>query len=292
MIYIFLMGISFLIKLKEDDGMKTKLITTTMIILFLGGMLIAPVLASEKKSEKIEYALSGEIWDNYQGIGGTISLTFSGQIAGAPDYEYEDSGVVEEPPQLEEEYFERYFQNETGYWKWEISVVSTIQWTYCYSIYEAWWYSPQPEYYGELVAIWQDDSTAKFRVVLSPLSVDLGGGVFNPAIRKYALEETRTCVVTQNYRRLTYWRAHEYDEWKFVGEDTYPASFTFTYTQAVSTFDITFSGRIVSEGVGRQPQKGELNFWDSKVSYDDNEYRIISGQGTFGPYSINICMWL
>jgi len=267
--------------------MKTKVITTIMIILFLGGMLIAPVLASEKKSEKIEYALSGEIWDNYQGIGGTVSLTFSGQIAGAPDYKYEDSGVDSSPPVSYEEYIGWIsWQNETGNWKAEVSAITTEQWIHTYSVYEAWWYSPQPTYYGELVATWQDGSTTTFRVVLSPLSVDLGGGVFNPAIRKYALEETRTCEVTSNYRRLVYRWDEVKGEWVFVGEETYSTSFTFTYPQTYSTFDITFSGMIVSK---EPPLEGTLNLWD--WGYGPG-YRCISATGTFGPYSINICLWL
>jgi hypothetical protein len=70
------------------------------------------------------------------------------------------------------------------YLKWNETLFKEVGYYYYYDYYWElyfWhvtkWYSPQPTYTGEIVAIWEDGSTSTFKVDLSPSE-----------IRRYAYE--------------------------------------------------------------------------------------------------------
>lgn len=251
---------------------KTQMFIPLVFILLLASTAV-PAFAAKEKTVKVEYTLPGRIWYVDTGIGGTMSLIFSGGIKATPDYEnrYSWEGPIEEH---EYSYYEYEWENETGYWKEEVHSWGDASGQASVSVYEARWYSPQPTFNGKLVAIWDDGSTTTFTVGLSPLWIE-----------KSSAEGTRTVDVTYSWSHVVYWRESKDIPWVPVQEDSGSDSYTWSGTVVSTLSLVKFSGKIQCKG--RPPLQGTLDLSDSKHVQDGWEYQLFSVWGQFGPYQLS-----
>lgn len=259
----------------ESKMKRTKTLFSLLSLLILTSAA-TPALAA-KEVTKMEYTLTGMILDMDSGVSGGMLLTFSGNLKlGTPDYELEDSGVV--PGwEYDEGYGEYYWEEDGRQWKAEVYWYYEASWTETYNIYEARWYSPQPTWTGELLAIWGPTSTTTFKVNLSPVM-----------IRRMVLEGTSEGEETYFEMSSIYWWDEVNEEWVWDRDETYSDSWMWSYTYSESVLSIPFSGKIMSRG--RPPLEGILSLLDVTSITDGLESHSILGGGTFGPYLLQIMM--
>lgn len=243
-----------------------------------------PIVVAEKPV-RIEFMIPGYIWDESQEISGFMSLALSGQFKErAPDYVKEDAGEYTYGPYEDEYTWEYTYEwNETFYKEVGYSYYYDYYWE-CYYWRVVKWYSRQPSYNGEIVAIWKDGSTSTFRVGLSPSEIG-----------RYAYE----AQFYSEYHRAYNYTVYEWDgeKWVYIYEYSYRYGHTASGTYAGSGFVVNSIGKI--QGTGG-PLKGELAFaeyefrlaingtsyWDDYTEEWDYtwEQRELWAAGKFGPY--------
>jgi len=250
--------------------MKRNQMFVPLVFLLLTTLTVSPALAA-KNSWNIDYTLTGSIWNqdsaDYGKSNGIISLTVSGKIVGAPDFETENS-VVDWPIDYgygmggEYDYWEDGAHYLVKYFS-EVRIVGYA--TYTESVSK--WYSPQPKFNGRLVAIWYDGSTSSFNVDLSPSLIEKNSreGTVRGTYSYYAMESI--------YEEVD-------GDWVLFKETVEEGSEDFVETYSESNVHLLFSDKIQDKG--RPPYKGTLELWEV-VS---GNYRI--GYGLFGPYDLNI----
>jgi len=253
--------------------LKMKKLSIFMIFLVLTTFTVSPILAA-KNTWDIEYTFDGTIWDmdstDPTRGGGWMTMTLSGKIIGAPDYEYTKT-VVDEPVWYG-------YGEGSGYTYWEdedlyliqYNTEATVEGVASYTEHRAKWYSPQPTFNGKIIVnYWGEDSTESFNVALSPSKIE-----------QVDREGTITGIYT--YRTVeTLYIENEDGNWEWVEETVIAeGSEPFAESYDDANIQIQFQGKM--NGKGEPPLKGTLEIYDV-VS---GNYKI--GYGEFGPYMISI----
>jgi hypothetical protein len=244
----------------------------------------APVLAAEK-SVKIEFVVPGRIWDESQEISGVMSLTLSGRfIEKVPEYEKEEAGEYTYGPYEYEDSWEYIYERNGTLYKEELYVYYYYYYWANYYWHITKWYSPQPSYTGELIAIWEDGSTSTFTVDLSPSEI----GKYFYEVEFYS-----------EYHYAYSYAVYEWDgeKWVYIYGDSYKSGYIASGTFTGSAIGIYSIGKIQSTG---KPLKGGLSFAEYKFKlaingtwyWDDYteelnytlEQHGLWALGKFGPY--------